>query len=301
MCYSRKIKDIMIIVSDLNLRPARRATIYFIGVSTAKSMIMRVFLAWARARDLGDCEIRGIDLALHYPPERYRRVVGFIRDDPLSPGALVSTHKIDLLHDCRDMFDELDGFASLMGEVSSIAKRDGRLLGAAKDPITIELALTAFLPNSAFILGAGGSSIAMSPRRSEGMKAVHSRQSLSVPIEYVLTPLPSSNDEIMARLPAGSLVVNATGFGKDAPGSSITDAAAFPASDFAWDFSYRGDLDLLRQARAKERAQGLHVEDWWLYFIFGWLVVIGEFFHRALPLQGQLFDELRTIAERSRE
>ncbi len=318
-------------MSDLKLLPASRPTIYFIGVSTTKSMIIHVFPSWAHALDLGDCEIKGIDLALHDKPERYRQVVSFIRDDPLSLGALVTTHKIDLLHACRGMFDELDDFASLMGEVSSIAKRDGRLLGAAKDPISSGRALAAFLPNGhwesthadAFILGAGGSSIALSfhlaserhgknrpsrifvsnrsPGRLQEIKAIHSKQSLTVPVEYVLTPSPADNDAIMARLSAGSLVVNATGLGKDAPGSPITDAAVFPGGGFAWDFNYRGELDFLRQARAQEQAKGLHVEDGWLYFIFGWLAVIAEVFHRAVPLQGQLFDELRQMAERARK
>ncbi len=142
---------------------------YFIGVSTARSMIMKVFPVWSRILGLGDCELRGIDLAIHDAPGRYRAVVEFIRDDPLSLGALVTTHKIDLLHATRDLFDELDPFATLMGEVSAIAKGGGRLTGAAKDPISSGLALQAFVPTGywenneagALIMGAGGSSIAL--------------------------------------------------------------------------------------------------------------------------------------------
>ena len=48
---------------------------YFVGVTTAKSMIMRVFPKWARHLALGDCRIRGIDLAQHDTAERYRQVV----------------------------------------------------------------------------------------------------------------------------------------------------------------------------------------------------------------------------------
>lgn len=102
-------------------------------------MIMRVFPEWAKRLNLGDCGIHGIDLALHDEAEHYREAVAFIKTDPLSLGALVTTHKIDLLRASRDMFDEfdeLDEFASLMGEVSSLSKSEGRLVGAAKDPIT---------------------------------------------------------------------------------------------------------------------------------------------------------------------
>jgi shikimate 5-dehydrogenase len=317
-------------MSDLKLTPATRSTMYFIGVSTTKSMIMRVFPAWARALNFGDCELKGIDLLLHDAPERYRQVVSFIRDDPHSLGALVTTHKIDLLHACRDMFNELDDFASLMGEVSAIAKKDGRLIGAAKDAISSGLAVEAFLPKGhwertgadAFIIGAGGSSIALSSylanpqrgtshpkrifvsNRSAGrlaeIKAIHGRQTLAVPVEYILTPTPADNDAIMARLSPGSLVANATGLGKDAPGSPITDAAGFPRNGLVWEFNYRGALDFMHQAESQEKAQGLHVEDGWLYFIFGWLAVIAEVFHRSIPLQGEHFDELRRIADRER-
>ena len=130
----------------MRLAPARVPTMYFIGVTTTQSMIMRVFPKWAHHLGLGECRIRGIDLALHDDPARYRQVVSFIKSDPLSLGALVTTHKIDLLRASRDLFDGLDDFAALMGEASSISKQDGRLLAGAKDPITSGLALDDFLP-----------------------------------------------------------------------------------------------------------------------------------------------------------
>jgi hypothetical protein len=41
-------------------------------------------------------ELVGIDLPPHAPPEQYRAVVQFLREDELSLGGLVTTHKIDL-------------------------------------------------------------------------------------------------------------------------------------------------------------------------------------------------------------
>ena len=314
----------------LRLEAASRPTMYFIGVHTETSMIKRVFPPWAGALELGDCELVGIDLALHDQPERYRQVVQFIKEDPLSVGALVTTHKIDLLHAAKDLFDDLDELASLMGEVSAISKTDGHLMGTAKDPITAGRALEAFLPDrhwertgaDAFLMGAGGSSIALSwylahpdrgrnrparifvsnrsPRRLEEMKRIHDTHGIAVPIEYVLTPQPEDNDRVMQRLMPGSLVANATGLGKDAPGSPLTDAGIFPRNGLAWDFNYRGKLDFLRQAYAQERRGGLHVEDGWVYFVIGWLAGIGEVFGKDIPLHGPLFDSLRRIAEAER-
>jgi shikimate 5-dehydrogenase len=303
---------------------------YFIGVHTETSMIMRVFPPWAGALELGDCELAGIDLALHDQPERYRQVVQFIKEDPLSVGALVTTHKIDLLHAAQDLFDELEELASLMGEVSAISKSDGRLIGTAKDPITAGGALESFLPEKhwertgadAFIMGAGGSSIALSwylahpdrgrnrparifvsnrsPGRLQEMKRIHDSHRIGVPIEYVLTPKPEDNDRVLQRLAPGSLVANATGLGKDAPGSPLTDACVFPKNGLAWDFNYRGALDFLRQAFAQQRRAELHVEDGWVYFVIGWLAGIGEVFGKSIPLHGPFFETLRRIAETER-
>ncbi len=77
------------------LAPAREPTIYFIGVTTGQSSILYVFPRWAAELNLGTCRIVGVDLPPHASAEEYRRVVAFIRADPLSRGALVTTHKID--------------------------------------------------------------------------------------------------------------------------------------------------------------------------------------------------------------
>lgn len=157
---------------------ATRPTFYFIGVTTGKSSIMKVFPEWAKFLDLPDVVIKGIDFKPHDDPDAYREAVDFIKNDPLSRGALVTTHKIDLLTACRNFFEELDAYAGIMGEISCISKRNGKLIGHAKDPITSGLAIEAFLPPrhwvdtgaAALLLGAGGSSIAIT---SYLMKNVH--------------------------------------------------------------------------------------------------------------------------------
>ena len=131
---------------------------------------MDVFPAWAEHLGLKDAVIRGMDFALHDDPQKYRGAVAFIRDDPLSLGALVTTHKLDLFDACKDMFDEVDLHAALMSEISCISKRGGKLIAHAKDPISSGLSIDNFLPPShfetskahLFSMGAGGSTIAIS-------------------------------------------------------------------------------------------------------------------------------------------
>jgi len=315
---------------DVKFEPARQPTMYFIGVTTGKSSIMKVFPRWAEYLGLKDAVIRGIDCRWHDDPEVYRHVVEFIRRDPLSLGALVTTHKIDLLSACRDMFDRLDPYAELLGEVSSISKQDGNLVGHAKDPITSGLALEAFLPAGhweqsgaeALVLGAGGSSIAVtcylmeerhgpnrpakiyvtnrSRPRLEEIERIHDQIGQPVPCEYLHCPDPADNDAVVGRLTARSVVMNATGLGKDAPGSPITDRARFPDGGYAWDFNYRGDLTFLDQARAQAESRDLHVEDGWVYFLHGWTRVIAEVFHVDIPTSGPQFDELSRLAAETR-
>jgi shikimate 5-dehydrogenase len=75
--------------------PAATPTMYFIGVTTGSSSIMRVFPRWAEHLGL-EATITGIDLPLDDTAEHYRDVVEFIKQDPLSLGALVTTHKLNL-------------------------------------------------------------------------------------------------------------------------------------------------------------------------------------------------------------
>jgi shikimate 5-dehydrogenase len=308
------------------LTPATVPTIYFIGVTTGRSAILGIFPKWARALKLGPCRIVGIDLPVHAPTKEYRHVVRFIKDDALSPGALVTTHKIDLFAACGDLFDRIDPLADLMGELSCLSKQDGQLVAKAIDPVSSRLALQAFMPKGHFAqtkaelfsMGAGGSTIAItwnlmqtsrgndrparvivsnrSRPRLDSIGRIHRAFGADIAVDYVLASRPEANDRVMAGLPPGSLVVNATGLGKDAPGSPITDEARFPVGGLAWELNYRGDLVFLRQAQAAATRQRLRVENGWTYFLHGWTRVIAEVFDVKIPTEGPVFDQLSDLA-----
>ncbi|KPK89151.1 MAG: shikimate dehydrogenase, partial [Anaerolineae bacterium SM23_ 63] len=140
-------------------------TFYFIGVTTSESSIMKVFPLWAEALGRPEVVIEGIDHALHDDHGAYRHTVAQIKFDPLSLGGLVTTHKIDILEAAGDMFEILHSSAQLTGEVSCISKRNGILVGHAKDVLTAGLSLDAVLGGNYFArtgghvmnIGAGGS------------------------------------------------------------------------------------------------------------------------------------------------
>ena len=306
--------------------PATLPTFYFIGVTTSQSSIMKVFPAWAEYLGLGDVEIKGIDFPAHDKPENYREAVNFLKNDPLSFGALITTHKLNLFQACKDMFDVIDPHATLMAETSCISKRDGQLICHAKDPISSGLSLDGFLPENHFAktdaelfsMGAGGSTIALTwhlmqeirgdnrPKRivvSDRSKSrlihireIHESLGSDIPVEYRLVKTAQDNDEILASMAAGSVVINATGLGKDSPGSPLSDGANFPKNAIIWDLNYRGDLVFLDQAKAAKAAKGLQIEDGWTYFLHGWTQVIAEVFSIEIPVAGERFEAVSRIA-----
>ncbi|WP_207890457.1 shikimate dehydrogenase family protein [Rubrobacter taiwanensis] len=307
--------------------PARKME--FIGVSTARSSIMELFPRWAKVLGLKDARLVGRDLPLDAKPEAYRRAVEELRTDELSLGALITTHKIRLLEAAYDLFDELDYYARLCGEVSCISKRDGRLIGHAKDPVTAGRALEDLLAPGHFgrtggevlCFGAGGAGTAISVHlmtrpdpadrpgrivmvdrdagRLEALRRVHAGLHSGSPrAEYVRNSGPHENDRLLAELPPGSLIINATGMGKDTPGSPITGEARFPEKGVIWELNYRGELDFLRQARARQRELNLTVEDGWRYFLHGWSEHIAEVFH--LRLSPELLQQLNAEARDGR-
>ncbi|MFP3853600.1 MAG: shikimate dehydrogenase family protein [Anaerolineales bacterium] len=300
-------------------------TFYFIGVTTSQSSIMDVFPRWMEALDRPEIIMEGVDHELHDDPAAYRQSVAQIKYDPLSLGALITTHKIDVLEAAGDMFDILHSSARLTGEVSCISKRDGQLVGHAKDPLTGGMSLDAILGEGYFgktgghvmNIGAGGSGKAIalhlmqkeeaadrpkrffminrSQPRLDDVQQMVAEVGTDIDYEYVLNEDPRRNDEIMAQLPEGSVVINATGLGKDRPGSPVTDDGLFPRNGVAWEINYRGELDFWHQAKAQEESRNLTVEDGWLYFLHGWSQHIAEVLH--IEIDDETFTELAEIAE----
>ncbi len=304
-------------------------TFYFIGVTTKQSSIMKVFPLWMKTLGREEVIIEGIDCKIHDEPENYRKAVAQIKYDPLSLGALVTTHKIDLLTAARDMFEYLDPYAQITDEISSISKLEGRLEGHAKDPITSGASLDAIIDKDYFVrtggevlsFGAGGSAIATllhlinkkdkgdRPRRftfvnrSQG-RLDHAKEMVSsletdIEIEYFQNSDPAVNDRIMEKFPPHSIIINATGMGKDTPGSPITWEGKFPMNSIAWEFNYRGELDFMHQSLAQVESRKVFVEDGWLYFVHGWTQVISQVLH--FELTPALFDELNKVASTVRK
>ena len=295
----------------------------FIGVSTSGSSIFELFPRWAEILGI-DASIEGYDVQLGAPPDAFREAVEHIAGDPSAPGALVTTHKIDVYRHAGELFEKLDTNARLCREISCISKRNGALVGHAKDPITAGRTLSEFLPRDhwargahVLCLGAGGAGTAIAlhlaggepaPKevvatdtdagRLETLRSALGELGASSKVRLEHVSSVEENDMLLEGLPPRSLVVNATGLGKDAPGSPVSDGAVFPENGLVWELNYRGDLRFCAQARRQQDDRRLEIHDGWRYFLHGWSEVIAEVFH--LELTPERFDQLAEAAESQR-
>ena len=207
-------------------------------------------------------------------------------------------------------------------EVSCIAKRKDRLLGFAKDPLSSALALDHFVPQDHWRDPASGIYFAwaravpplpsasawrmsashprrflltdISPERLASIRRIHERLDSPVAFEYHLTRVAAESDALLHDLPPRSLVINATGLGKDRPGSPLSDTARFPQGGLVWELNYRGERDFMRAAIAQSNERNLTVEDGWNYFLHGWTQVIAEVFD--IQLDRETFGKLSEAA-----
>jgi shikimate dehydrogenase len=317
-------------VAEFEIVTREVPTAYFFGVTTGRSLSRKMFPRWAAILGLGNARLVGVDLPINGPPEVYWKAVYQIKHDPLSLGAVITTHKVNTLNAARDLFDELTPEAQLTQEISSVYKRQRRLIGHAVDPITSGQAMQQFIPSGywqrtgahVLCLGAGGSAVAITaflartlPPQDRPARIVfvnrgrprldHVRQLIEekmpgsgIAFEYVQNSDPTVNDRLMSTLPPGSMVINATGMGKDTPGSPITDAGVFPQDGIAWELNYRGELDFLHQAGRQARLRHLTVVDGWYYFLAGWSMIIGQIFDVAIT--PTLFAQLAQAAAQLR-
>lgn len=302
---------------------------YFIGVSTGQSASRKIFPIWMDILGVQNAQLLGIDLPLQTSVDRYRQVVAQIKQRPDIMGALITSHKVDLFKAAGDFFDHITEVAERAEEVSCIYKRDEQLIAHAVDPQACGLAMKHFLGKSYWrkqsadlmCIGAGGAARALAiyfcqlehrdnqpgrlifidkaQNRLDDLKRISARFSNpSSDTEFIKSKSTHYNDQIMSELKDGSLVVNATGMGKDLPGSPLTDQAQFPLNGWAWDLNYRGKLDFLRQAQARVESRGLRVMDGWDYFLIGWAMVV-EFVYKRV-ISPEEFAALHEEAEKIR-
>ena len=235
-----------------------------------------------------ECTVRGVDIALEADDYTYTRFLRDLLADDGAAGAVITSHKVGVFRAGRALFAGLDPLAVACGEVNAIRRTGEGLLGWARDPISVGRVVDRIWPESegeVVCLGAGGTARALAQHLFSTRPPVRFvcadrvGGSLERLAEIAGSPVAGHLgdgpfDELIESAPAGSLIVNATGMGKDRPGSPITDEARFPPRVVVWELNYRGDLKFLDQARTKATASGLRVHDGWQLFCHGWAAAL---------------------------
>lgn len=274
--------------------------ILFVGFSTDGSLVHRVFDRWAEV--LGrPWRLRGVDLPPSSSPATYRHLVDAMRHNPSVLGAVVTGHKLRLYQACAPQLTYRDPAAELTHELNTLATGDG-LSAYARDALSLTHVLpgllrrTAALPTGAgpagephvLCLGAGGAATALllalhlddNPVMPASLTFADTDTNALSALRAVATRVHADEDRLSFTPVAGpgdcdalvtachrpTLIVNATGLGKDVPGSPVTGHAALGPDTLAWDLNYRGDLSFLHQAAAREAV----TVNGWDYFVAGW-------------------------------
>jgi shikimate 5-dehydrogenase len=244
-----------------------------------------------------DLRLVGRDLPLDASDDAYRELVAELVRSSDVVGAVITSHKLRLLRAAGDLIGSLDPLAEECGEVNALRKDGGRLAGFARDPVSVGRVVDEIWPEGAHVvcLGAGGTAVALGrhllarpvpPPKvvfadRNAAAAAHLREVLGgwasgrTAVEVLVGD--GTWDALVAASPPGTLVVNATGLGKDAPGCPVSAAVRFPRGATVWDLNYRGDLAMLRYARR----DGLVPHDGWSLFNHGWAAALGPIL--ALP------------------
>jgi shikimate dehydrogenase len=277
--------------------------IVFVGVHTGGSLVHTVFDRWASLLDR-PWTLRGVDLPADAPPQRYLRLLAAMRGNPAVHGAIVTAHKLRLYRACAPDLARRDRLVDLTHEVNTLTA-DTTVAAYARDALSLAQILPALIQRSAaqslsdlyvLCLGAGGAGTALllalhldihaatgatprldrpasvvfadhNPRALDDLRAVSARAGLDpTRLSFAQVRGPDDGDRLVAGLASPALVVNATGLGKDAPGSPVSDRAPFGPATLAWDLNYRGTLTFLRQAAD----HGARTVDGWAYFVAGW-------------------------------
>ena len=263
------------------------ADIVFVGVTTASSLIHRALPVWQPLLPV-PCGLRGVDIDLDADDDTYRRLLHDLRDDTHAHGAVVTAHKVRLFQSARAEFSYLDPLALACHEVNAVRRGPGGLMGWARDPVSVGRVVDRIWPadgGDVVCLGAGGTAVALahhllSTRR--GVRFVCADPNPAA-VEQVVRLAPDAVvghvghgpwDDLVGSARPGSLVVNATGMGKDRPGVPVSGDARFPRASVVWELNYRGDLQLLQLAHLQAEESELWVHDGWRLFCHGWAAAL---------------------------
>lgn len=300
-----KLNNTKIPVSSASLvnfpSPPEKPTVYVVGAEVLPEGLIDVYPKWARRFGHRSTAFEPVAAPSEADAAEYQRFIDFLRDEYHAVGAIMVSNASTLFAHTRQMFDEVDDDAELLGEIGVVVRTPGTLTGLAPAKRAAQQAYEQIFgdgsnPPEALIIGATGPARALAVALSESDKRRVCLTTLDgksmTDMRQRVAELPEDkrptlrhiesqieHDRLVTLLPPGSLVVNATGpSDKDTP-SPVGDAALFPQNGLIWDLDAVGiSSPFLDKARQQRKPRGLRLADGPIFHQYQWFTAAAAIF-----------------------
>ncbi|NKB48760.1 MAG: hypothetical protein GKS02_05265 [Alphaproteobacteria bacterium] len=307
-------------MADFPTSPAK-PTVYIVGTQPLPEALLKVYPKWARRFDHRSTAIELVNAPSAADAGGYGRFIEFLRDEYNAVGAVMASQASSVFEHARQLFDNADDDAELLGEIGVAVRTPGTLTALAPAKSAARLAYehtfgSDTAPPEALIIGASA------PARALAL-ALCTSAGKSTPPRVCLTTLDGKSmtemrarvaalpeeqrpmlrhiesqlehDRLVTLLPPGSLVVNAMGpIDKDTP-SPVGSAALFPENGLAWDLDAVGiSSPFLDKARQQRQERGLRLADGPVFYKYQWLTAAAAVFG-ATPDAAEIKKMLKQI------
>jgi len=155
--------------------PPAKPTVYVVGSETLPEGLLDVYPKWARRFGHRSTAIVPVAAPSEADGAGYRRFVDFLRDEYHAVGAIMVSNASTLFEHTRQMFDEFDDDAELLGEIGVVIRTPGTLTTLAPAKRAAQQAYEQLFgeasnPAEALIIGATGPARALAMALSEAGK-----------------------------------------------------------------------------------------------------------------------------------
>lgn len=299
--------------------------IYFLGITTAGSAVRKVFPAWMELLGV-NATLEPLDIPGGAPAPPYREFLTTLLGDDRCLGAVITAHKTAVFRHAGDLLGGIEPLARHFEEVSVLFHGADGLTGTVIEQDSIATTLERMgggtpivRPDADIVVfGAGGTAISLiacltsptwehqprvlhlvdlSAERLQHAREIATRAARPLVVQTHHTTGDGSLSDV-GRLPPGTLIVNATGLGKDRPGAPFALPAPWPQRAHAWDLNYRGELLMLDAARRAPAELGVTAHDGWHLFVNGWAESLVRIIGREISAAE--LEEMDVVASRVR-
>lgn len=232
--------------------------VVFVGTDSQRSRAPATVPRWSRL--LGyPLDVRPVDVAPGAGSDVYRGIVDELAADPQAAGAVITAHKVAMYTAVADRCAYVSPDATRLEECNVLAARPSGMAAHATDVSSVGAEVDRIWPPTSapvVCFGAGGSAAALClhllsrqspPQRIMVCERDHDRaaafarlfppETLPDGVALCLEAGDATWDKTLVSLPAGALVINATGLGKTDQQSPLSSDAVFPEGATIWDLN----------------------------------------------------------------